>query len=62
MRRLSFYDKKMNILRNRLDFAYAGVRMNLKVNDLEEFVAFNDALVGASLPQDDKELQKTLSE
>lgn len=62
VRRLSFYDKKMNILRNRLDFAYAGVRMNLKVNDLEEFVAFNDALVGASLPQDDKELQKTLSE
>lgn len=62
VRRLQFYDKKMNILRNRLQFAYAGVRMNLKINDLEEFVAFNDALVGASLPQDDKELAETLSE
>ena len=62
VRKLSFYDKKMNVLRNRLDLAFAGVKMILKISDVEEFVAFNDALIGASLPQDDEELKKTLAE
>jgi hypothetical protein len=62
VRKLTFYDKKLNVLRNRLDVAYAGVKMNLKISEVEEFVAFNDTLIGASLPEDDEELKKTLAE
>ena len=62
VRQLTFYDKKLNVLRNRLDIAYAGIKMILKISEVEEFVAFNDTLIGAGLPADDEELKKTISE
>lgn len=37
-------DKKLNILRTRLQYAYMGLKMTLKVSDIEEFVEFNDAV------------------
>ena len=37
-------DKKLNILRTRLQYAYMGLKMTLKVTEIEEFVEFNDAV------------------
>jgi hypothetical protein len=36
--------------------------MNLKVSALEEFVAFNDAVVAAGLPQTGEEIAKAAAE
>lgn len=41
---LSNIDKKLTILRERLNLAYAGLKMTLKVSDLEEFIEFADAI------------------
>lgn len=37
-------DKKLNILRTRLQYAYMGLKMTLKISEIEEFVEFNDAV------------------
>lgn len=37
-------DKKLVILKQRLELAYGGLKMNLKISSLEEFVEFCDAI------------------
>ena len=54
--RIESENKRLNIYRNRLQLAYAGLRMKLNITDLEEFVAFNDALISAGLPQNGEEI------
>ena len=61
-RRIECENKRINIYRNRLQLAYAGLKMNLKVSSLEEFVAFNDAVVSAGLPQTGEEIAKVAAE
>ena len=61
-RRIECENKRINIYRNRLQLAYAGLKMNLKVSALEEFVAFNDAVVAAGLPQTGEEIAKAAAE
>lgn len=41
---LSNIDKKLLILRERVNLAYAGLRMDLKIDSLEEFIEFADAI------------------
>ena len=41
---LSNIDKKLLILRERVNLAYAGLRMDLKISSLEEFIEFANAI------------------
>lgn len=41
---LSNIDKKLLILRERVNLAYAGLKMELKITELEEFIEFADAI------------------
>lgn len=41
---LSNIDKKLTILKERVNLAYAGLNMVLKITDLEEFIEFADAI------------------
>ena len=62
IKELRLVDKKLNIMKQRRDLAYAGLKMNLKIDSLEEFSEFNDALTNANVPEDDEEFKKTLAE
>lgn len=59
---LAAVDKKLNILKQRVDLAYAGLKMNLKISSIEEFVEFNDAITGSNLPEDDEKLKDVVRE
>ena len=41
---LSNIDKKLTILKERVNLAYAGLKMNLKISELEEFLEFHEAI------------------
>lgn len=41
---LTAIDKKLTILRERVNLAYAGLRMDLKITDIDEFIEFADAI------------------
>lgn len=49
---LGAVDKKLNILKQRVHLAYAGLRMTLKIDSLEEFIEFNDAITKENMPSD----------
>ena len=44
VQKLSNIDKKLLILRERVNLAYAGLKMELKITELEEFIEFADAI------------------
>ncbi len=48
-------DKKLNILRTRLQYAYMGLKMTLKINEIEEFIEFNDAVTNTGVEEATKE-------
>ena len=48
-------DKKLNILRTRLQYAYMGLKMTLKVTEIDEFVEFNDAVTDNGVAEATKE-------
>ena len=52
---LSNIDKKLTILRERVNLAYAGLRMDLKITELEEFIEFNDAMVQETVANESAE-------
>ena len=58
VRNLSARDKKINILRERMNLAYAGLRMTLKIDSLEEFVEFNDAITTSGVPDNPEDIAK----
>lgn len=55
-------DKKLSILKQRLDLAYATARMELKIETLPEFIEFHNEITKAALPEDDDELRKNIAE
>ena len=48
---LASVDKKINILHQRYNLALAGLRMTLKISEIEEFVEFNNAITNAGVEQ-----------
>lgn len=44
VKNLSNIDKKLSILKERVNLAYAGLKMNLKISEIEEFLEFHDAI------------------
>lgn len=52
VQQLSNIDKKLNILKERVNLAYAGLKMNLKINRIEEFLEFHDAITADNVDQD----------
>ena len=52
---LGAIDKKLNILRQKLQLAYMGLRMNLKISELEEFVEFNNVITNQGVADATKE-------
>ena len=49
---LSNNDKKLNILKEKVNFAYAGIKMELKITELEEFLEFYDAINARAIDND----------
>lgn len=49
-------DKKLNILQQKLQLAYAGLRMTLKISELEEFVEFSDAITNTNVAENTDEV------
>ena len=62
IREITAYDKKLNILKRRLDFAYGTARMDLKIDSVEEFVEFYNEITKSVLPESDKELKEVVAE
>ena len=61
VKQLSNIDKKLTILKERVNLAYAGLKMNLKISDIEEFIEFHEAIT-ASTADEDPEVKKALGE
>ena len=57
VKNLSNIDKKLTILKERVNLAYAGLKMNLKITELEEFLEFHDAITKKAV-DDDPDVQK----
>lgn len=58
---LSNIDKKLTILKERVNLAYAGLKMNLKISDIEEFIEFHDAITAQAVA-DDPDVKKATGE
>lgn len=54
-------DKKLNILKERVNFALAGIRMNLKITELEEFIEFYNAINDRAL-ENNPDIKKELND
>ena len=46
---LSNMDKKLTSLKERVNLAYAGLKMNLKISELEEFLEFHEAITAQAV-------------
>ena len=57
IRQLSNIDKKLKLMRERINIATAGIKFDFKITELEEFIELHDAFVGEATPNDE-ELQK----
>ena len=58
---LSNIDKKLTILKERVNLAYAGLKMNLKITELEEFLEFYEAITAKAV-DDDPDVKNTIGE
>ena len=54
---LTNLDKKLTILKERVNLAYAGLKMNLKITEMEEFLEFYEAITKKSV-NDDPDVKK----
>lgn len=57
IRDLANNDKKLKIMRERINIATAGIKFDFKITELEEFIELHDALFNEAMPSDE-ELQK----
>jgi hypothetical protein len=57
IRQLSNIDKKLKLMRERINIATAGIKFDFKITELEEFIELHDAFIGEAVPNDE-ELQK----
>lgn len=51
IRELVNVDKKLKLMRERINIAMAGIKMDFKITELEEFIEFHDAWVGEAVPE-----------
>jgi len=51
-------DKKLKLMRERINIMTAGVKFNWKITELEEFIQFHEAWICSDIPDNDKELAK----
>ena len=56
IRQLANIDKKLKLMRERINIATAGIKFDFKITELEEFIELHDAFIGEATPND-KELQ-----
>lgn len=56
IRQLANIDKKLKLMRERINIATAGIKFDFKITELEEFIELHDAFIGEVTPND-KELQ-----
>ena len=49
---LANIDKKLIILKERVNLAYAGLKMNLKISEIEEFLEFHEAITAQAVADD----------
>ena len=56
IRQLANIDKKLKLMRERINIATAGIKFDFKITELEEFIELHDAFIGETTPND-KELQ-----
>ena len=56
IRQLTNIDKKLKLMRERINIATAGIKFDFKITELEEFIELHDAFIGEATPND-KELQ-----
>lgn len=49
---LANIDKKLTILKERVNLAYAGLKMNLKISEIEEFLEFHEAITAQAVADD----------
>ena len=50
-------DKKLKLMRERINIETAGIKFDFKITELEEFIELHDAFIGEATPNDE-ELQK----
>ena len=49
---LANINKKLTILKERVNLAYAGLKMNLKISEIEEFIEFHEAITAQAVADD----------
>ena len=54
IRNLVNIDKKLKLMRERINIATAGIKFNWKITELEEFIELHDAWIGEAVPEGDK--------
>lgn len=57
IRQLANIDKKLKLMRERINIATAGIKFDFKITELEEFIELHNAFIGEATPNDE-ELQK----
>lgn len=58
---LANINKKLTILKERVNLAYAGLKMNLKISEIEEFIEFHKA-INAQVVADDSDVKAAIGE
>ena len=58
---LANINKKLTILKERVNLAYAGLKMNLKISEIEEFLEFHKA-INAQAVADDSDVKAATDE
>lgn len=54
IRNLVNIDKKLKLMRERINITMAGIKFDWKITELEEFIEFHDAWLGEATPNDDE--------
>lgn len=60
VRMIAAVDKKLKLMRERINIETAGIKFDWKITEIEEFVQLHEAWLGENIPNDDKELQKMM--
>ena len=61
VKELANINKKLTILKERVNLAYAGLKMNLKISEIEEFIEFHKA-INAQAVADDSDVKAVTDE
>jgi hypothetical protein len=50
VRVITVVDKKLKLMRERINLAAAGIKVDWKITELEEFIELHDAWIGTAVP------------